>query len=155
MVSQVCTASHVPVSNSSLSKRGVYKLPGLVGVSHRTFFCLLRKHFSTTIEMGSLNNIPALAPPGGVTSNFVNPESQSSMVIISCIICLVFIIPVSLLRFYTNFWIKKSVKADDSKFQLNCPLRSLIKIVACVFAVVGHYFSLFNKCLFFIVTIGR
>ena len=155
MVSQVCTVSHILLSNSSRLKRGVYKLPGLVGFSHRTFFCLLRKHFSTAIEMGSLNNIPAITPPAGVTPNFVNPESQSLMVIISCISCFVVIISVSLLRFYTNLWIKKSFKADDSKFQLNCPMRSLIKTVACVFAVVGHYISLFNKCLFFIITIGR
>lgn len=64
-----------------------------------------------------LYHVPALVPPPGVTSNFKNPESQSLMVIITSILCLVLISIISTLRFYTNLWIKKSLKADDSKYQ--------------------------------------
>ncbi|KAL6718611.1 hypothetical protein ACLMJK_002845 [Lecanora helva] len=72
--------------------------------------------------MDLLYQVPALAPPPGVRPNFVNPQSQALMVVIASIICFALIIPISLLRFYTNLWIKKSVKADD---------------VVCVFAVMG------------------
>ena len=58
---------------------------------------------------------PALAPPPGVTPNFINPQSQALMVIVTSILCLVLLILISLLRFYTNLWIKKSLKAEDSK----------------------------------------
>lgn len=65
--------------------------------------------------MNPLKHIPALAPPKGVTPNFVHPQSQALMVVVTSIICLILITIISLLRFYTNLWIKKSVKADDSK----------------------------------------
>ena len=68
--------------------------------------------------MDLLTHVPALlAPPAGVTSNFIDPQSRALMVIFTCILCLVLIIPISLLRFYTNLWIKKSLKANDSKYQ--------------------------------------
>ena len=67
--------------------------------------------------MDPLTHFPALAPPTGVTPNFINPQSQALMVIVTSILCLVLIILISLLRFYTNLWIKKSLKADDSKYQ--------------------------------------
>lgn len=67
--------------------------------------------------MDPLTYFPALVPPAGVTPNFINPQSQALMVIVTSILCLVLIIFISLLRFYTNLWIKKSLKADDSRFQ--------------------------------------
>lgn len=67
--------------------------------------------------MDPLTHFPALAPPAGVTPNFINPQSQDLMVIVTSILCLVSITLISLLRFYTNLWIKKSLKADDSKYQ--------------------------------------
>ncbi|KAL9100424.1 MAG: hypothetical protein Q9163_004206 [Psora crenata] len=63
--------------------------------------------------MDSLTHFPALPPPAGVTPNFINPQSQALMVVVTSILCLVFIIIISLLRFYTILWIKKSLKADD------------------------------------------
>ena len=62
-----------------------------------------------------LTQMPALAPPPGVKPNFTNPESQALMVVVTSIICLVLTPIISLLRFYTSLWIKKSLKADDSK----------------------------------------
>ena len=75
------------------------------------------KHRPSSVNMDILYHIPALAPPPGVTPNFINPQSQALMVIVTSVLCLAFIIPISLLRFYTNLWIKKSLKADDSKYQ--------------------------------------
>lgn len=65
--------------------------------------------------MDFLTHIPALPPPPGITPNFSNPESQALMVTVTSIICLIMVIIISSLRFYTNAWIKKSLKADDSK----------------------------------------
>ena len=70
------------------------------------------------MNMDLLYHVPALSPPPGVTSNFVNPESQSLVIIIPSIICLVLVTFISSLRFYTNFWIKKSLKAEDSRDQI-------------------------------------
>ena len=67
------------------------------------------------MNMDFLTYLPALAPPPGITPNFINPESQALMVIVACVVCLVLIMPISLVRFYTNLWIKRSLKADDSK----------------------------------------
>ncbi|MCJ1241563.1 hypothetical protein MMC14_009569 [Varicellaria rhodocarpa] len=72
--------------------------------------------------MDFLTHFPALAPPPGVTLDFTNPESQALMVTVASIICLVLIIPISMLRFYTSLWIKRSLKADD---------------IVCAFAVAG------------------
>lgn len=74
---------------------------------------VLQRRISAT--MNPLKHTPALAPPRGVTPNFVNPQSQALMVVVTSSICLILIIIISSLRFYTNLWIKKSVKADDSK----------------------------------------
>lgn len=66
----------------------------------------------------NLTHVPGLPPPAGITSNFFNPESRSLMIIVTSILCLVLITLISSLRFYTNIWIKRSLKADDSKYQL-------------------------------------
>ena len=79
-----------------------------------TVFGLLRKHLSSSVNM-DLTHVPALAPPAGVTSNFINPESRALIVVIPSIVCLVLITVFSLLRFYTNLWIKRSIRAEDSK----------------------------------------
>lgn len=90
------------------------------------------------LTMNPLKHIPALAPPTGVTPNFVNPQSQASMMVVTSSICLILITILSLLRFYTNLWIKKSVKADDSKFfLLISEERKLRRVVVCAFAVVS------------------
>ena len=67
--------------------------------------------------MDLLYHVATLAPPAGVTPNFIDPQSRASMVIVTSIVCLGLLIIVSLLRFYINIGIKKSLKADDSKYQ--------------------------------------
>lgn len=60
------------------------------------------------------------------------------MMVVTSSICLILITILSLLRFYTNLWIKKSVKADDSKFfLLISEERKLRRVVVCAFAVVN------------------
>ena len=66
--------------------------------------------------MISLSQIPSLPPPPGVTPNFVDPQSRAWIVLTSGIICLVFIAPISLLRFYVNLWIKSSFKMEDGGY---------------------------------------
>ena len=75
----------------------------------------MNKRSQLSSDMNPLAHLPALAPPPGVTPNFVDPESQASMVTITSITCLALIILISSLRFYTNLWIKKSLKSDDSE----------------------------------------
>ena len=75
-----------------------------------------------------LYQFPALAPPPGITSNFVNPQSQTLGVIIASTICLVLIIPIFFLRFYTNIWIKGSLKADDGEHASASPVQLTDKI---------------------------
>lgn len=110
------TSSLFPVSCSLQTKQKIYKLPGFELLFIRINFSLLKKCLFSPRNMDFLYHVPALAPPAGVTSNFINPESQSLMVIISSILCLVLTTVISSLRFYTNFWINRSLKADDSKY---------------------------------------
>lgn len=107
--------------------------PGLLFLS--TVFCLLRKHLSSNVNM-DLTYVPALTPPAGVTSSFINPESRSLMIVITSIICLVLITIISSLRFYTNLCIKKSIRADDSKYQKHLSMQignrnSCVRIRRC------------------------
>lgn len=76
----------------------------------------------------TLYHFPALAPPPGITSNFVNPQSQTLGVIVASTICLVLIIPVFFLRFYTNIWIKGSLKADDGEHISASPVQQTDRI---------------------------
>lgn len=59
------------------------------------------------------SQIPSMPPPPGVTSNFVNPENNSSILIIVCTICLVFLLLFVSLRMYTRLWISRSFGLDD------------------------------------------
>ena len=77
-------------------------------------------HHPASSMMDILYHFPALAPPIGVTPNFTHPQSQALMVTVTSIICLVLIITISTLRFYTNFWIKKSLKPDDCEYRTAC-----------------------------------
>ena len=75
-----------------------------------------------------LYHFPALAPPPAMTSNFVNPQSQTLGVILADTICLFLIIPISCLRFYKNIWIKGSLKAGDGKHASASPVQLTEKI---------------------------
>lgn len=97
-------------------KEGYIDCLGFGSLFPSSIFCLLKKHLSSSLNMNFLYHVPTLAPPAGVTSNFKNPESQSLLIIVTSILCFVLISFISIVRFYTNLWIKKSLKADDSKY---------------------------------------
>ena len=61
--------------------------------------------------------VPGLTPPPGVTSNFVNPPSQSNITIIVMTVYLVLTTPLVILRMYTRAFVKGPVKWDDCKLQ--------------------------------------
>ena len=56
---------------------------------------------------------PALTAPTGVTSNFVNPESRGSILIVASTICLTFMMLFVVMRLYTKICIKHSLGWDD------------------------------------------
>lgn len=115
---QVCTTSHIRISLIALGlKEGCIYCLGVVHLFLLRISSLQRKHLCPTANMNILYHVPSLMPPAGVTSNFVNPESQALMVIVTSILCLVLISLISTLRFYTNLCIKRSFKADDSKYR--------------------------------------
>lgn len=70
-----------------------------------------------------LTQIPALAPPDGVSSNFVNPVSQAKAIKITTTTCLVFMSLSFIMRMYSRLWIKRTFRADD---------------YACLLSVVGN-----------------
>lgn len=88
--------------------------------------------------MNPLTQLPALPPPAGITSNFVNPQSQASIIVAACTTCLILVTVISLLRFYTNLVVKKSFKADDSMYLFSSRGEVLKEVVVCAVAVVGH-----------------
>lgn len=60
-----------------------------------------------------LYEIPALPPPPGVVSNFVNPETRSPLVIAITVICLALMWPIFVLRIYTKIWLTRNFGWDD------------------------------------------
>ena len=63
--------------------------------------------------MSSLDSTPALPPPPGQVSNFVDPPSIGYEVVVSGIITGVFALILVILRFVTKVKIVKHVTLDD------------------------------------------
>ena len=69
-------------------------------------------------NMGSLPqglDIPALTPPPGVASNFIDRQSRGSDLIITSAICLTLMSLLVMIRFYTKIYIKHKLGWDDCK----------------------------------------
>ena len=66
--------------------------------------------------------IPGLAPPPGVTPNFIDPPSIHLEASIALVICLAVTTPLVWLRLYTRLYIMKSHGLDDCKLptSLSC-----------------------------------
>ena len=58
----------------------------------------------------------SLPPSAGGTPNFINPQSQVLMVLVTSVLYPVLILLTSLPRFYTNLWIIKSLRVDESTY---------------------------------------
>lgn len=85
-----------------------------------------------------LEHTPVLAPPPGVIPNFISPESQADVFTITSNIFLAMVLSVFLMRIYTNFWIKRKVRADDGSYEciMSYTLRLTSSIVACILSTV-------------------
>ena len=59
--------------------------------------------------------LPALFPPPGVTSDFVNPETRAKDLVITSIICTILVVICVAIRFYTKIHIKHAWGLDDCK----------------------------------------
>ena len=77
----------------------------------------------TTQELDALSDVPALSPPPGVQSNFVNPENQSLSFYIVTSILFVSMVIFFLNRVYTKLLIIRKYSWDD------CTLRALRRYV--------------------------
>lgn len=62
---------------------------------------------------------PGLAPPPGVTPNFINPESHARFVVVTHTICLTLSTIFVLLRTYTKFFISHAPGWEDCKCQIS------------------------------------
>ena len=60
---------------------------------------------------------PVSAPPPGMTSNLVNPETTGYVLIIVISICYSLMLPVVALRVYARCWVNRSFALDDGE----CP----------------------------------
>lgn len=78
-----------------------------------------------------LTQIPTLAPPHGISSNFLNPVSQGKAIKIISIICMILMSLSCVMRMYSRLWIKRTFKTDDC---------------ACLLAVVGDERSVHLYC---------
>ena len=61
----------------------------------------------------AIRNYPLMVPPAGMRSNFVNPPTLQAPVIAISTICLVFMLPIFLLRLYHRAWATRSFWWDD------------------------------------------
>ena len=67
----------------------------------------------TKMSQAELAQLPAAAPPLGVTPNFVDPESCGNAVIVVLTVFSALTTLVVVLRMYTRMCISKSVGWDD------------------------------------------
>ena len=73
---------------------------------------------SLTVPDDSSNGVtlPALFPPPGVTSNFVNPETRGPALVVTSAICITLMVVCVAVRFYTKIHIKKTWGWDDCSY---------------------------------------
>ena len=62
----------------------------------------------------SLNNVPALAPPTGVTPDFVNPYTLSPAFVATAVLCLLFATTALIIRLATSlFGLDRRLRIED------------------------------------------
>lgn len=65
------------------------------------------------------NNLPALQPPAGVESNFINPEDRGYIQNIVSTVLFCFMVILFANRFYTKLYVIRKVSWDDCKCALS------------------------------------
>ena len=63
--------------------------------------------------MATMDNVPSVPPPPGVTSNFDDPETRAPLFRGIVILCIVLVWPIFLVRLYTKAWITRAFGLDD------------------------------------------
>lgn len=81
------------------------------------------------IVMASSKLVPALPPPPGHTSNFVNPESLYKWNVLCVTMCLVFTTLVFVPRTYVRLAIKREWILEDCTFSLAVFIANLVDLV--------------------------
>ena len=59
------------------------------------------------------NLTPSLAPPAGVTPDFVTPESLSDINVVAIILCLALSTLLCSVQIYTKYWVMNGLKWED------------------------------------------
>lgn len=86
-----------------------------------------------------LSNIPALSPPAGIMSNFIDPANRANITIIPCAGIVAVMILFVFLRMYTKIYITGSTGWDDCEsapFQSVCSRADSGAIDICIFVTV-------------------
>lgn len=130
----VCSESYVFVPLSPVFVPNFILVPSVIylpsqrlGLGLRRFFFFfwsIRLHstngillMATTAAEQVILNGPALRPPPGVKSNFVNPPNMDFIVILTISICTSFSTIAILLRLYTKLIVIRKVVFEDCTFQ--------------------------------------
>ena len=61
------------------------------------------------------NHIPLVPPVPPQVSNFVNPPTLGPTIIAISVLCLVFMLPMAVMRMYSKIWIVRSFGWDDGE----------------------------------------
>ena len=69
------------------------------------------------MSLSSPSNVPALAPPAGITPNFVNPYTLSPAFVATAVICLLFATAALIIRLATSLFASdKKLRIEDGMF---------------------------------------
>lgn len=60
-----------------------------------------------------LDQLPGLAPPSGVTPNFIDPDNYQNTIIATLVVCLTMATLFTALRLYSKVFIIKSIALED------------------------------------------
>lgn len=70
---------------------------------------------STTLSGGPFINVtlPALPPPPGISSKFIDPVTRAPAFVITCAVCITLMVICVTVRVYTKLYITKTWGWDD------------------------------------------
>ena len=77
------------------------------------------------IPYSILAQIPAMQPPAGVTSNFIDPPSHNTAIIALNTVFLALMLPVVSIRLYVKAHILHTMGWDDGKLPFWCRLAQI------------------------------
>ena len=66
----------------------------------------------------NLDELPAMIPPPGVTSNFVTPYSEGRDIYITVAVCIGLITPALLIRLFTKAYLIKRINLEDCELKM-------------------------------------